>query len=274
VVFDVHEDVPSSIRNRDYLPRPLRPVVAAGYRLVERLCLPFVSGLTLADEAYGRYYRSRRTLVARNYPLGTYTDLYRPRRRAPGWRPTLVYTGALTRLRGVMEMLELTGRLRSRFPALRLRLVGPMGPDGEAEAVPARVEELDLADHVELTGLVSHADVHRHILDADVGLALLHPDPNYLRSLPTKLFEYMMMGRPAVVSHFPMWRQIVEEAGCGRAVDPLDLARVEAAVAGILECEERAAEMGRRGRRAVLEKYSWEAEAKELVRFYRQLLTP
>lgn len=272
VVFDVHEDVPASIGNRAYLPRPLRPLVAGLYRLAERLALPFVSGLTLADEAYGRYYRGRHTLVARNYPLTAYADLCRPRQRGPEERPTLIYTGSVTRLRGLLQMLELVDRLRSRFPEILLRIVGPMGSADDAAAASARIVELGLQPHIELTGLVSHAEVHRLIADADVGLALLHPDPNYLRSLPTKLFEYMMMGRPAVVSHFPLWREIVDEARCGGAVNPLDLDQVTDAVGGILADPDEAALMGDRGRRAVLAKYSWEAEARGLVDFYRGLL--
>ena len=106
----------------------------------------------------------------------------------------------------------------------------------------------------------------------DVGLALLHPDPNYVNSLPTKMFEYMLMGRPVVVSNFPMWQEIVEEAVCGLAVDPLDLDAVESAVRQLLDDAELRQRLGQNGRRAVLDKYSWEREGEKLVDFYRELL--
>lgn len=271
VIYDVHEDVPASIRNRGYLARPLRPLVATLYRLIERLALPLVAGLTLADEAYGRYYRGRRAAVVRNYPLLTYADLYEPpvARRE---RLQLVYTGSVTHLRGLREMLQLVHHLRPRFPSLHLRIVGPMGPEGESELAARLIADLDLTDCVECTGNVSHADVHRHILDADVGLALLHPDPNYLRSLPTKMFEYMMMGRPVVVSEFPLWKRIVDEEGCGFAVPPLDLDTVAAAVTQLLEEEALRRRMGEAGRRAVLERYSWEREGERMVALYREVL--
>jgi len=272
VVYDVHEDVPASIRNRTYLPASLRPALAVAYRLVERLALPLISGLTLADESYARLYGGRRTMVALNYPLTTYADLYRPRTRDPESRPVLVYTGSVTRLRGLDEMLGLIGRLRRAHPALLLRIVGPLGAEEQWPRLEALIEAHGVRQNVEFTGLVSHADVHRHILDADVGLALLHPDPNYLRSLPTKMFEYMMMGRPVVVSDFPLWQRIVEESGCGMAVDPLDGDAVAAAVNRLLGDEELRAQMGARGRDAVLQKYSWDPEGEKLVTFYRELL--
>lgn len=272
LVYDVHEDVPAAIRSRPWLPRPLRPLVARLYQLLEGLALPFVDGLTLADHAYQKYYQGRRSITALNYPLMTYAGLYEERR--PGGRPTLVYAGSITALRGLYEMIELVRRLRPSFPDLLLRLVGPVGSPAEKARAEELITQHDLGNHVQFSGLVSHLEVHRHLLDADVGLALLHPDPNYVNSLPTKMFEYMMMGRPVVVSNFPMWAQIVGEAGCGFAPDPLDLDAVEAVLRQLLADAELRREMGRRGRVAVLEKYSWEKEGERLVAFYRELLKP
>ncbi|MSR82700.1 MAG: glycosyltransferase [Candidatus Latescibacteria bacterium] len=270
LVYDVHEDVPASIRNRAWLPRPLRPLIARFYQLFEGLALPFIDGLTLADHAYQKYYRGRHTLTVLNYPLTTYADLYEERQ--PGGRPTLVYAGSITALRGLYEMIELVRRLRQVFPDLLLRLVGPVGSAAEKTRAEELITRHDLGGHVEFTGLVSHLEVHRQILAADVGLALLHPDPNYINSLPTKMFEYMMMGRPVVVSNFPMWAEIVAEAGCGYAPHPLDLDAVEQHLRRLLGDVDLRREMGRRGRAAVLEKYNWKKEGERLVEFYRALL--
>jgi glycosyltransferase involved in cell wall biosynthesis len=272
VVYDVHEDVPSAIRSRTWLPRRLRHPVAGLYRLCEHLALPFVDGLTLADHAYRRYYTGRRTLTALNYPLPTYASLYDEYRPAPRRRPVLVYAGSITALRGLGEMLALVGRLKSAYPDLLLRLVGPVGSAAEERQAQELIVRLDIAGNVEWTGLVSHLEVHRYLLEADIGLALLHPDPNYVDSLPTKMFEYMMMGRPVVVSSFPLWRQIVADAECGFALDPLDLDEVEKAVRRLLDDPALRHRLGRNGRNAVLAKYSWEREGQRLVEFYRELL--
>ena len=271
VVYDVHEDVPAAIGGRPWLPRPLRPLTAGLYRFVEHLSLPFIAGLTLADHAYGKYYRGRRCETILNYPLMTYADLYRPAAPTFGERPVLLYAGSITRLRGLFEMLDLVQRLRRTFPSILLRLVGPVDDEVVRERDDV-VSRLGLAPNVEFTGLVSHPRVHDYILDADVCLALLHPDPNYLRSLPTKMFEYMMMGRPVVVSEFPMWSEIVEDAGCGYAVDPLDVDAAATVVQSLLDDGARRVRMGEAGRRAVLERYSWEGEGRRLVGFYRELL--
>ena len=126
MVYDVHEDVPAAIRSRLWLPRGLRRLTAWLYRFVERLSLPFIAGLSLADHAYEKYYRGLRFETVLNYPLMTYADLYRPAGPSLGARPVLVYTGAIMRLRGLFEMLYLVQRLRRSFPSILLRLVGPV----------------------------------------------------------------------------------------------------------------------------------------------------
>jgi len=272
VVYDVHEDVPAAIRSRPWLPGPLRPLMAGLYRLFERLALPFIDGLTLADHAYCRYYAGRNILTVLNYPLPTYAHLYQEHRSPPRSRPVLVYTGSITALRGLHEMLALVGRLKASYPELLLRLVGPVGSQVEERQARTLIAELGIAGHVEWTGLVSHQEVHRLILEADVGLALLHPDPNYVSSLPTKMFEYMMMGRPVVVSDFPLWREIVAAAQCGFAVDPLELEAVEGAVRRLLDNPSQRRQMGERGRKAVMDEYNWETQGRRLVTFYRGLL--
>lgn len=272
LVYDVHEDVPAAIRGRTWLPRYLRWPAALFYRLIERLSLPFVDALTLADHAYRRYYPGRRTLTVLNYPLMTYAGLYRERPPAPDHRPTLVYSGSITALRGLFGMLQLVQRLKPAHPDLLLLLVGPIGSPAEETRARELIAHYGIAANVQLTGLVSHPQVHRRILEADVGLALLHPDPNYVDSLPTKMFEYMMMGRPVVVSDFPLWRGIVEQAQCGFAVDPLDLEAAAGAVHRLLADSELRGRLGRQGREAVLRTYNWDAEGQRLVELYRSLL--
>ena len=106
----------------------------------------------------------------------------------------------------------------------------------------------------------------------DVGLAVLEPIPNYLESYPTKIFEYMSMGIPSIVSDFPLYREIIEKYQCGILVDPLDAGSIAEAIIRLMDNPDEAAEMGARGKEAVRFHFSWESEQEKLIEFYSRLL--
>ena len=92
--------------------------------------------------------------------------------------------------------------------------------------------------------------------------------------MPHKLFDYLAEGLPVVASDFPLWREIVQESGAGLVVPPDDPEVVADAILDILDDPDTAAEMGERGRRAVSDHFSWEAEARSLLALYDDLLPP
>ena len=82
----------------------------------------------------------------------------------------------------------------------------------------------------------------------------------------------MAAGLPSVVSDFGFMRDIVKEAGCGLLATANDPESHAQQLATLLENPVRADEIGKRGREAVLDRYSWAAEGEKLVRLYDDLV--
>jgi hypothetical protein len=266
VVFDAHEPLPSQVMGKHYIPRPLRPAVAWGTRLLGWTAGRALSAIVAASPLVADVYaRARRMVIVNNFPIldDSGVDIpYDERTRG------LVYVGAITELRGLPAMLEAAKAAYAAYGE-KLTLIGPFQPPELQE----RLSDPDVAAAVDYVGVQRPADARRLVAEAKVGLMVQVGPKAYENNLPTKIFEYMAEGVPVVASHFPLWRQIVEDAGAGVVVPPEDGQAVAEAVCGLLADPERARAMGERGRKAVHEKYSWEAEARTLLSLYDSLLS-
>ena len=278
IVYDVHENVRQQIRTKAWLPVWSRRLISASYVLVEGICLPFIDRVVLAEDSYLENYRRRRdAVVIRNYPL---LSLSKPRARTgedeqkgPDRGFRVIYVGGVTGSRGAVQLVEALKIVRADGHAgVTMFLVGPVSSAEMKAKLNALIRQYDLADCCLMPGLVPHEEVFDLLARAHVGVAVLHPEPNYTGSLPTKLFEYMAAGLPVVASNFPLWREIVEGNRCGICVDPLNPKEIAQAIEYLITHPEEARKMGENGRRAVDEKYNWEKEGEKLLKLYEELL--
>jgi glycosyltransferase involved in cell wall biosynthesis len=276
VIYDVHENVPKQILNKFWLPPWSRKPLALAYKLVERFCLPFIDVIVIAEDSYIENYRGRNNVVAiRNYPI--IAPLTHGSRNMAWAEPRsgfrLVYVGGVSKLRGALELIEAMKILTTKgYKDLTLSIIGPVTPTQFGEEITLLLRQYDLEARVQIPGPIPHEEVFDVLVRSHIGLAVLHPDPNYVDSLPTKIFEYMAAGLPVVVSNFPLWKEIVEGNRCGITVDPLDPKAIAQAIEYLLTHPEEARQMGENGRRAVEEKYNWEKEAEKLLALYKELV--
>lgn len=153
-------------------------------------------------------------------------DALPPPRRDPF---RIAYHGTVTPHYGLAVVLEAFALLPGRLSAA-LQIVGT------GDAVPdlaARAEELGISDRVELTGALPHAEVLKRIAGASVGVIPNLPSRLNRFALSTKLFEYVVLGIPAVLSDLPTLRRhfSAEEVVFFHAGDPEALAEALTRVA-------------------------------------------
>ena len=263
VVYDVHEDMPTQIMSKSWLPAWLRRPVARAVSGLERLAGHAFSAVVAATPAIAGRFPPEKTVLVRNYPLlrefsGSgvpYADR----------SPDFAYIGVIATIRGARTMIDAAAQLR---PGARLLIAGNYSPP----ALRAELAVMPGWGAVVEQGWLDRAEIEALLGRVRAGLVVLQPTPNYIDSLPVKLFEYMAAGIPVVASDFPLWRTIVEDAGCGLLVDPSDPAAVADAMKRLLDDPEEAALMGARGKEAVRDRYSFAEEAERLVELYGRLL--
>lgn len=262
VFYDVHEDLPRQIRAKHWITPWLRRPVGLAVELGERIAARAFDGIVAATPTIAERFPAKKTVVVQNFPIVSEFTQVRSERSHPA---VFAYVGALTVIRGAREMVKAVGGIE-REHDVRLNCYGRIEPP----ELEAELRELAGWCRTDLLGWGSRVKIAQLLARAHAGLVVLHPTPNYLDSYPVKLFEYMASGLPVIASDFPLWRTIVEGAGCGLLVDPLDPEAIESAMRWILEHPQEAESMGRRGRDAVLRHYDWRAQGERLIAFYEE----
>lgn len=267
-IYDVHEDLPNQVLAKPWIPPYLRSAVGRALALFERVVGQSVDYVVTATEVIAARFPGHKTTVVRNFPL--LAEFESVGRGCPyGNRPLEIgYVGWITKERGVREMIAALSRVRSQD--VQLLLGGSFSPPGELEYC----RRIDGFEHVSVLGWLGREEVVDLLGRVRCGVVALHPTPSYVDSLPVKMFEYMASGLPVIASDFPGWIEIVKGARCGLLVDPMNPGGIAEAIDWVLENPIEAEEMGRNGRLAVVERYSWEAESKELLEVYSGLLGP
>ncbi|WP_026148215.1 glycosyltransferase family 4 protein [Thioalkalivibrio sp. HL-Eb18] len=265
VVYDVHEDVPRQILGKHWISAWLRRPVAWAAEAFEWLAGRVFDGVVAATPTIARRFPDHKTITVQNFPI--LAELVAPDPVPYEQRPPhFAYVGGITGIRGSRDMVEATGRVGQS--ACRLQLAGGFSPATHGDELAA----LPGWQRVVFHGWASRPEVAAILGNVRAGLVLFHPAPNHLDAQPNKMFEYMAAGLPIIASDFPLWREIVDGAGCGLLVDPQDPAVIAAAMEWLLAHPEEAEAMGRRGREAVEREYSWAPEAEKLLTLYRRLL--
>lgn len=266
VIYDVHEDVPKQILTKYWIPSFLRRTVSAGASLFEKIGSKFFDGIVAATPTIANKFPLDKTAAVQNFPM--LNELVTPDVTPYPDRPNnIVYVGGITAIRGIREMVQAVELLPETLKA-RLCLAGAFSPAelyNDICAMPGwgRVEFLGWQTREKVGALLGHARI---------GLVLFHPAPNHFDAQPNKLFEYMSAGVPVIASDFPLWRKIIEGAGCGLVADPLDPYAIASAIECLLTHPDEAEAMGKRGQEAVRKLYNWGHEAKVLINFYESLL--
>jgi glycosyltransferase involved in cell wall biosynthesis len=179
----------------------------------------------------------------------------------------VLYVGGITSERGLDDLIRALPVALAKIPEVRLYIAGKGNDEPRLRRLAA---EEGVGEHVRFLGWLPFEDIHSYVLKSDL-CAVPHLSTDFINTtMPNKLFQYMLLAKPVLVSSAKPLARIVREAGCGfvfESGNPAD------AAARIIEAYEkrRVREIGERGRQAVLRSYTWDKVEPELLRIYDQV---
>ncbi len=186
--------------------------------------------------------------------------------------PPGVLIGCFGRVRsqkGVDVLVDAAIEVLPRHPLAKIVFTGRVTPDnqGFVDDLVERLKEAGLADRVIWRGEVSWGDLVKHFQAMDLFVA-----PARWEGFGLTPIEAMACGVPVIATRVGAFEAQVIEGVTGRLVAPGDAEALAAAMDGMLSDPVKLAQFGVAGRKHVLQNFTIQREAREVVEVYRDLL--
>lgn len=176
------------------------------------------------------------------------------------------YHGTLTPKRVPLAVVEALDTLPE---CVRVKLVGyeTEGHSGYVRALRSRASELGIAGRLSVHDARPRHALFEEVRGASIGLSFMPENPadfnlNWMVGASNKPFDYLACGVPLLVSDLPDWVDAYVRPGYARACDPQDPQSIADAIRWYLDHPEKRREMGRRGRRRILDDWNYEHQFK------------
>jgi glycosyltransferase involved in cell wall biosynthesis len=176
----------------------------------------------------------------------------------------LLYLGRIHPIKGVRELLRAWALVAPRFPAWRLRLVGP-GRDAHVQ------QARGLADALALPRVCFDGPRYGEAKSSAFFAADLAVAPSLAESFGVAIGEALAHGVPVVVSRAAPWAGVAAHA-CGWTTDVSVPALVSTLNAALSTPRAALRAMGERGRAWVSTEFTWPAAAARMVDAYQWVL--
>lgn len=220
--------------------------------------------LRAADHVFVQSEQMRKDVAAEGVPLqkttaipmGVKLDAFpRPsiaqsRCVIPHGERCFLYLGTLGKSRRIDFLIRVLAQVREVLPDAKLYLVGRGEDASDEQLLVSEAQKLNVRASVIFVGHLPWAEALQYVREADVCVSPFYPVAVLNSASPTKLVEYMAMGKAVVANDHPEQRLVIEQSGGGYCVGWNEEAFAQAIVK-LLQEPDLAQAMGARGRRYV-----------------------
>ena len=238
--------------------------------LQDRLACRLADHVLVDTDAHRSYLSARTGTPAARFTrvwLGTDDDVVRPRPRPAGGPFRVLFYATYSALHGAEHIVR-AAALLPRDSDLEVLMVGSGHTD---LAVRRLADELGVRT-IRFLARVPFADLPGMIASTDVCLGIFGTIAPAARVIPFKVFDALAMARPVVTADTPAAREALVDGVHCRLCPPGDPAALAGAILALRDDADAAAAMARRGHDLYRERFSIDAQSRDLGAAFRVLV--
>ena len=184
---------------------------------------------------------------------------------------SIIYLGTMDKIRRIDFVLRVFEKVLDKIPEAKLYMVGGSDDPHDLEFLKKEAIRLKVEQAVTFTGNLNRSEALKFVENATVCISPFFPTPILNSTSPTKLVEYMAMGKPVVANVHPEQQLVIEQSKAGFCVS-YDEDAFAKAITTLLLNPEIARKMGERGRRYVEKNRSYKKIADLIEKQYNKII--
>lgn len=180
----------------------------------------------------------------------------------------VLYVGATGIRRGIDTAIEATSILKEKIPVLKLIIVGKSRDD---DYLMKLSRKLGIEEFVSFEGWQNFNLFPSYISISDVCISPLKRNKHHDTTLANKIFQYMSLAKPVIVSNCPSQANIVSTTGAGLIHEASNADDLATKIEYIYNHPAEAKIMGEKGLLSIKEKYNWNKVSSNLLKIYETI---
>jgi glycosyltransferase involved in cell wall biosynthesis len=181
----------------------------------------------------------------------------------------ILYLGDTNIRRGLQTAISSVATLQQKIPNLKLVIVGKNTTD---TILKQQVEELKISEFVDFEGWQNVTLFQSYILSSAICISPLHRNLQHDVAYANKIFQYMSLAKPLLVSDAIAQKRLVEKTNSGLVHQEKNVEDFTDKVLKLYADETLRTELGENGKHFVRNEFSWEQTSKKLLHLYDNLL--
>jgi glycosyltransferase involved in cell wall biosynthesis len=178
------------------------------------------------------------------------------------------FIGTFGKWHGAEILAETFGKLLHKYPGYHGRVKLLMIGDGiTMPLVKENINKFAMRESCVLTGLIPQEDGPKYLAACDILVASHKPNPDgtpFFGS-PTKLFEYMAMGKGIVASNLNQIGEVLKHDHTAWLVKPGDVESLMEGLRILIDDRVRRERLGQAARSEVVAKYTWKEHTRKII---------
>ncbi len=215
---------------------------------------------TLARET--KLYTNKRIDLV---PFGVDIDKFKPKPQKNDKEIIIGIVKALEEKYGVTYLLRAFIDIYKRFKNTRLLIVGRGSQETKMKKM---CQEAGITDKVTFSGYVQNDHVPKMLNQMDI---FVMPSTLHSETLGVAALEASACGIPVVASRIGGVHEAVIDGSTGFLVEPKDVNQLVQKLAVLIKDDKIRGQMGKKGRKHVVENYDWKKNAAKMLQMYKEI---